>query len=460
MIIGITGNSGSGKTTFSKLLNKEYNAETIDADKVVRKLSMPGEVYFKEVVKKFGREILLESGEINKTQLSKIIFSDSKKRETLNLLTFKYVVDEIKKVASLSKNKTVIIDAPLLIESNLNKICDIVISVIADKDTKIERICKRDNILKEQALKRISAQPEDEFYLKNSNIVIINNNNSNLEKQIKSIKELLESKIIKSKETVIVQNNNLKIMQFKTLLKYKNISHAFTLMPLDFGSNDTYIEKKEIFDKNYKEVCKLLNIDSKNIIRPYQTHTKNIRKVNNETGIFNKDFIDIDGLITNKKERVLSLTFADCMPIYSFDKEKNIIGNIHSGWQGTTKKIAKEAIIFMKKEYNCNPKDIICVIGPTIRKCHFEVQQEVKDIFYNKFKYMDNIDNIITYNKETKSYFIDTVEINKNLLQEEGILKENISDSAICTFCNSNITHSFRKDGKKSGRNTSIISLI
>ena len=67
-------------------------------------------------------------------------------------------------------------------------------------------------------------------------------------------------------------------------------------------------------------------------------------------GIFNESFIDIDGLVTNGKNKVLSLTFADCTPIYLFDKNKKIIGNIHSGWQGTAKKIAKKSIEFMKQK--------------------------------------------------------------------------------------------------------------
>ncbi len=73
---------------------------------------------------------------------------------------------------------------------------------------------------------------------------------------------------------------------------------------------------------------------------------------------------------------------------------------------------------------------------------------------------MKNINDIIQYKPETKSYFIDTVEINKNLLKEEGIVEKNIVDSKICTVCNSNIIHSYRKEGKKAGRNTALICLI
>jgi len=175
--------------------------------------------------------------------------------------------------------------------------------------------------------------------------------------------------------------------------------------------------------------------------------------------MFNEKFIDTDGLTTNKKDKVLSLTFADCTPIYLFDKNQKVIANIHSGWKGTVKKIAKKSVEFMKEKYNSNTEDIICVIGPTIRKCHFEVKQDVRDIFYNEFKYMQNINDIIEYNEETESYFIDTVEINKNLLKEEGIPEENIIDSKVCTYCNSDIIHSYRKEGKEAGRNTALICL-
>ena len=458
MIIGITGNSGSGKTSISKLLKQNLNADIINADEIVKEMSMPGAVYYNEIIKAFGEDILLENCEINKPKLADIIFKDNEKREVLDLLTFRYIVEEIKTRADSSKSKIVIIDAPLLIESKLNEICDIVISVISDEDIKLKRICSRDNIDKNTALNRINAQPKNEFYIKNSNLVIINNN-SDLEKQVEGIKELIESELIKNEEIVIIKSEDIQFIQFKRLLEFEELTHAFTIKPLDFGSNDTYKKIEEDVNENYKSICELLKIDSKNIIRPYQTHTSDVKEVNDETGIFNENFIDIDGLMTNKKGKILSLSFADCTPIYLFDKNKKVIGNIHSGWQGTVKKISKKSIKFMKEKFGSNPEDIICVIGPTIRKCHFEVKQDVRDIFYNEFKYMQNIDNIINYNQETDSYFIDTVEINKNLLQEEGILEENIIDSKVCTFRNSKIIHSYRKEGKKTGRNTALICL-
>ena len=410
------------------------------------------------MVKQFGQEILLENKEINRPKLAQIIFSDNQKREELNKITCAHIAKKIKEEAKEETQRIAIIDAPLLIETKLNEICDIVVSVIANESTKIERICKRDNVDKKTAKQRLNSQLAEDTYIKNSNYVLINNN-ANLEKEAKDFLELLSNKNLFNKETVIIKNENIRYMQFKKLLDYKNIKHCFTLKPLDVGSNDTYKEIKDIANKNYNDICNLLKLDSNNIVRPYQTHTNNVKKISGEVGIFPQELKDIDGLITQENNKILSLTFADCTPIYLYDKQKNIIGNIHSGWQGTIKTIAKHAIMQMKKEFNSNPKDIVCVIGPTIRKCHFEVQEDVKNKFYNAFNYMKNIDKIIEFNKNTNSYFIDTVEINKELLKEEGILEENIVDSGICTYCNSNIIHSYRKEGKQAGRNTALICL-
>lgn len=281
MIIGITGPSGAGKTSISKLLKQKLSADIINADEIVKEMSVSGTEYFKEIVKTFGEDILLDNGEIDKTKLANIIFTDGSKREMLNSLTFKHIVEEIKRKVNLNENEIVIIDAPLLIESKLHEMCDVVISVIADKDLKLKRIRKRDNIDESTALKRIEAQPKNEFYIKKSNLVIINNK-ANLENQIGDIKNLIESDVIKSKEIVIIKNEDLKFIQFKKLLEYNELTHTFTLKPLDFGSNDTYEKIKKEADNNYKSICELLNIDSQNIIRPYQTHTNSIKEVNEE----------------------------------------------------------------------------------------------------------------------------------------------------------------------------------
>ena len=141
------------------------------------------------MVKQFGQEILLENKEINRPKLAQIIFSDNQKREELNKITCAHIAKKIKEEAKEETQRIAIIDAPLLIETKLNEICDIVVSVIANESTKIERICKRDNVDKKTAKQRLNSQLAEDTYIKNSNYVLINNN-ANLEKEAKDFLEL------------------------------------------------------------------------------------------------------------------------------------------------------------------------------------------------------------------------------------------------------------------------------
>ena len=114
----------------------------------------------------------------------------------------------------------------------------------------------------------------------------------------------------------------------------------------------------------------------------------------------------------------------------------------------------------MIKEYNCNPKDIICCIGPCIKTCHFEVTKDVKDLFQREFQDMGDINEIITCtNEKEQKYVIDTTRINQNMMRQLGLLEENIIDSKLCTVCQKEYMHSYRAQKEKAGRNTAILGL-
>lgn len=189
-IIGITGSSGAGKTTLSGILNKRENVEVIDADKVAKQMAVPGNEYLQEIEKTFGKSVLFDDGNLNRKALAGKIYNDDKARNLLNELTFKYVANEIleriKKINN-SKIEIVIIDAPLLFEAKLEKNCDFVVSLIADEELKIKRICKRDNIDKITAQKRLKIQHDNDYYIKKSDYVIYNSEDCNLEKEIEKI---------------------------------------------------------------------------------------------------------------------------------------------------------------------------------------------------------------------------------------------------------------------------------
>lgn len=263
-----------------------------------------------------------------------------------------------------------------------------------------------------------------------------------------------------SNENVIhVNKNGVEYLQFRRLLQYEDkISHCFTLKDLTFGDNSNFYDIKKNVLENYNKIASELLLDGKNIVRPFQTHTNFVKNVTTEKGIFIEKLKDIDGLLTDRKDEVLSLTFADCMPIYLYDEKKNIIGNIHSGWKGTLNKIGKLAVEKMIKDYGSNPEDIICAIGPTIRKCHFEVDEDVKDMFYEAFK-SSNIISLGQIKDGKQKYYIDTVLANINMMRDLGLKDENIIDSKICTVCNSDKMHSYRVDKNLAGRNTAIIAI-
>ncbi len=194
MIIGITGSSGSGKSTICKILEKEYKVKIINADKIAKKLSKKGTSYIQDIIDAFGKDIVDEEGELKRKKLAEIIYSDADKRKKLNNCTFKYIVEEIKKqISKVQKDATVIIDAPLLFEAGLDKICDTVIGVISKRELQLDRMVARDNIDYEQAEKRLASQKNNAFYQEKCDIIIKNGTNMKiLEDRIKEISEKIK----------------------------------------------------------------------------------------------------------------------------------------------------------------------------------------------------------------------------------------------------------------------------
>ena len=270
-------------------------------------------------------------------------------------------------------------------------------------------------------------------------------------------------------ENVIhIKKDGIEYLQYRRLLEYKDdIAHAFTLginndfrMPL-YDSNPKNLTKEQIEENknSYKKICKSLGIEYNNIVKTNQVHKDIIKQVNGKInkGIpdFNeKAYQETDGLITNQKNIAICATNADCIVLMMYDKAKKVIANVHSGWRGTVQNIGAKAIDKMVELYNSNPKDIICCISPSIRSCHFEVDDDVKDIFSTSFS---NAQTAIE--KHNNKWHIDTVKINVEMLKQKGLNEENIIDSKICTVCNSNLIHSYRGSNHNNGLEMGIIEL-
>ena len=271
-----------------------------------------------------------------------------------------------------------------------------------------------------------------------------------------------------SNENIIhVKGKKSEYIQFRKLLKYSDkISHAYVIgLNQNFRTAKSKTDKisKEEYDNSincYKNICEEIGLKFENIIKPFQCHTNNVKIVESKQSVDGPDFYSFqntDGLITNKKEIVLSTTNADCILFFLYDPVKNVVANVHSGWRGTLQRISINAIRKMKENYGCDAKDIICCICPSIRKCHFEVDKDVYDLFCDGFKDLENLNDYIE--KRESKWNIDTVFINKELLKREGLKEENIIDSKLCSVCNKDIIHSYRAEGNKFGLLTAIIGL-
>jgi len=192
-VIGITGTSGSGKTTIAEILNKRLDVKVINADELAKSLTLGQTEYFEEIKEKFELyDILFDNGELNRKKLTNLIYGDAEKLKILNQITFKHLIpkmlDEIKNVDKSAN--FVVIDAPLLFEAKLDQYCDFIIAVIAPEELKINRICLRDNITEDIAKDRLRIQKSNEFYCKNANFVIENDvkkSEMDLEKKITEI---------------------------------------------------------------------------------------------------------------------------------------------------------------------------------------------------------------------------------------------------------------------------------
>lgn len=159
-VIGLTGGIASGKSTVSNML-KDLGITVIDADIEARQVVEPGENAYQQIVKHFGRGILLDDGTINRAKLGEIIFNNKDEREVLNGIVHPAVREsmmEKKEVAVKRGEKLIVLDIPLLFESKLTDLVEKVILVYVDKEIQIQRLMKRNQYSESEAISRIQSQ--------------------------------------------------------------------------------------------------------------------------------------------------------------------------------------------------------------------------------------------------------------------------------------------------------------
>lgn len=195
MLVGICGGSGCGKGLCAERF-KKVGIPVIDADIVARKVTEKGSLALEEIKDAFGSEFISPDGELLRKKLGSLVFKNPDKLAILNKIIKKHIEEETLNEIKSQNAPILALDAPLLIEYGMDKMCDKVIAVLADKDKRIQRIMERDSISREDAKNRILSQKDDKFYIDKADYIVYNNGTKEnvyeeVDKIILTLRELL-----------------------------------------------------------------------------------------------------------------------------------------------------------------------------------------------------------------------------------------------------------------------------
>jgi polyphenol oxidase len=233
-----------------------------------------------------------------------------------------------------------------------------------------------------------------------------------------------------------------------------NSSEVYESQNLGFHVGD----KEDTVCSNRAGLSELLHFPLKNWVGAEQTHGITIRRITkNDRGrgsnSYEHSFKGTDGFYTREPGILLTLCFADCVPLYFMASEERMIGVAHAGWKGTVKGIAGQMVTEWKDE-GIDVEKISVIIGPSIcEKCYI-VDNHVIDFVQNTLEHVEKKPyNLI---KEGQ-YSLDLKEVNKQVLIKAGIAEEQISTTTFCSSCHQQEFFSHRRDLGSTGRMLSFI---
>lgn len=232
----------------------------------------------------------------------------------------------------------------------------------------------------------------------------------------------------------------------------------FATMNFSYSRGDSAEDVLE----NFTRIARAMGVERDRMVVSNQTHTVNLRQVTEEDAgkgvIRDRDYRDVDGLITDVPGITLVTFYADCVPLYLLDPVNRAIGLSHSGWRGTVKRMGQVTVDAMKEAYGTRPRDLIACIGPSICQDCFEVGEEVVDEFKKVFDPM-HWDNLFCQGRMPGKYQMDLWKANEIIFREAGIRPDHIHTTNICTMCNSGYLFSHRKVGEERGNLAAFLGL-
>ena len=267
-------------------------------------------------------------------------------------------------------------------------------------------------------------------------------------------------------ETYIIRKDNTPVVVFPALSSYDWLAHGCSTrlggvstgihatMNLGFQNGDI----PENVYENYNRICAAIGVTPESVVHAKQTHKDRVRIVTSDDRGkgYNRerDYDDIDALVTNEPGITLTILTADCVPVFLVDPVTRAIGLAHSGWRGTVARIAAKTVQCMQDTYGSKPEDIVAVTGPCICGDCYEVGDTVADAF--RYEFGEEVFSRITTQQNGKTHINLSETIAQTVLQI-GVRK--ITQSNFCTACNSELLFSHRVTQGKRGTLASFLAI-
>ncbi len=267
----------------------------------------------------------------------------------------------------------------------------------------------------------------------------------------------------------LVEKNGVPYFVFENLENTGLVRHGFSTrlggvsegclssMNLSFTRGDDPEKVRE----NFRRMGMVIGFETKDLVLSDQTHTTNVRLVTEADrgkGFDReRDYTDVDGLITDTPGLMLVTIYADCVPLYFVDPVHKAIGLSHSGWKGTVHRMGKVTLERMKEAFGTRPEDVQAAIGPSICQDCYEVSEDVAQAFMDEFA--DPMDEQLVYGKDNGKYQLNLWRANERILLEAGIRPEHLSITNICTCCNHELLFSHRASHGQRGNLAAFLGL-
>lgn len=231
----------------------------------------------------------------------------------------------------------------------------------------------------------------------------------------------------------------------------------FRSLNLSFSRGD---DPESVWE-NFRRTAEALGTVPENFVFTDQTHTANVLRVGKDDagkGITReRGYSDIDGLITDEPDIVLSAFFADCVPLYFVDPIRKAIGLSHSGWRGTAQRMGRVTAEAMAREFGSRPEDLICAVGPCICRNCYEVSADVAERFAEEFR---GHEEELLRDDHNGRFHLDLKAANRIVLEEAGVMPERITVADACTCCDPEYLFSHRASQGRRGNLGAFLGLL